>query len=700
MILLMSRIGKILFLLLAAGGVWLLCRRKGAGKSFLAVSVILLLIAGLLGEMASKELHPLTDSVTITALGEKSEDASADSVFISGFTVDDVEYPAESVQVLEGKWFWAGTDYAWRNELDTRQPEGTTRSITLAIPVGWERSIHFSVNKWRGLAEIRMGDSTQIVDVFTTESVDLGRSETRLLLENQILRLIVFCAVVAAVFCALLAVLPRRDRFFRTCGKYKWQLIYAGIALCQFVFAVHNSGNDCLWADELCEIGWIAESDNVFQSMFSGYVPNPFFGAFFYFWYKLMPYGQRWLLLPMEFMTAAGIFFTGLCAKEIQDGKAGALACVIAALSSALLQDASYEIRRYSFLFCLSAVLVFLYLHRWQHPGQESRKEIVWISVCMVLFSDMHFFGVIYCAVLFCIDVYFYFKKRIRLRCIVPYIASAVAYLPVLISAYSSGMSEKKWEWMAKPTVSSLRTLINYLCGNEGIVPAMLFLGVAWAVFCVLPGAVKQTSQASKREFPFYLLVLMAGNIAVVYVYGHINPSFTIWVERYFLSIAPLSFVLAGCGASFLCDILGMKSGLKNGSACIAAALAILVFHASIPSLLSTKDAVRQNYRGAADWLYSKANWIYNDDTLVLYTGNVEELDGWNEYYLTRQGRRDPIRIACMTEFDLDDLKEYQRVCVMYQHRAASQKLQNALASEFELEEARSAEKIDVYVKA
>lgn len=39
--------------------------------------------------------------------------------------------------------------YCWRPETDGRQPEGTVRSVTLEIPVSWDRTVNFFSNEWR-----------------------------------------------------------------------------------------------------------------------------------------------------------------------------------------------------------------------------------------------------------------------------------------------------------------------------------------------------------------------------------------------------------------------------------------------------------------------------------------------------------------------------------------------------------------------
>lgn len=134
---------------------------------------------------------PLTDQVTLTALGEKQAEASGVEVYLDGFTVDGKQYSAgENLKIESGHWFWNGDAYCWRIETDFRQPDGMNRTIEVSIPVGAERTLDFQGDIWRGFVEIASVEGTQIFDTYSevgqVVSVSIGSSQTHMLVLDQL----------------------------------------------------------------------------------------------------------------------------------------------------------------------------------------------------------------------------------------------------------------------------------------------------------------------------------------------------------------------------------------------------------------------------------------------------------------------------------------------------------------------------------
>ena len=145
-------------------------------------------------------LPPLTDTVTLTALGEKREEARGMEVYLNGYTIDGEEYLAgKSLEIESGHWFWSGETYAWRPETDSRQPDGMTRTVVLKIPVGWDRTLNFSSSEWRGLVQIDDGYNVWVDDTYAEKSsikvVQIAKSEIGVLLANQVRYVAVYTAI-------------------------------------------------------------------------------------------------------------------------------------------------------------------------------------------------------------------------------------------------------------------------------------------------------------------------------------------------------------------------------------------------------------------------------------------------------------------------------------------------------------------------
>ena len=137
---------------------------KQKEKSLMAGLLVCIVLAAIISN-GILNLVPLpTNEVVITATGEKNENAKNNEVNIINYIVSGEEYAIKNP--TEGKWFWKGDVYMWRNENDSRQPAGTTRSITLNIPYGQERAIQFGLSEWNGIVEVTYNGESNRYDLF------------------------------------------------------------------------------------------------------------------------------------------------------------------------------------------------------------------------------------------------------------------------------------------------------------------------------------------------------------------------------------------------------------------------------------------------------------------------------------------------------------------------------------------------------
>ena len=92
---------------------------KRLDKKQLIFFSILVMIFACCANYMSNLLPPLTDTITLTALGEKQEEAKGMEVYLNGYTIDGEEYLAgKSLDIESGHWFWSGETYAWRPETE------------------------------------------------------------------------------------------------------------------------------------------------------------------------------------------------------------------------------------------------------------------------------------------------------------------------------------------------------------------------------------------------------------------------------------------------------------------------------------------------------------------------------------------------------------------------------------------------------
>lgn len=705
MILLAAKVMKVLLFLAAVLVGYVLFRKRLSARELVCLGV-LTVVAAIAANNAAGLLPPLTDQVTLTALGERREEAQKEEVLLDGYTVDDEEFIAgKSLEIEEGHWFWYGESYCWRIETDPRQPEGVTRTVVLRIPVGWVRTLNFNGSVWRGKVQITAGGNTWIKDTYAEESrtisEGIGSSEKAVLILNQARYLMLYTAVLLGLSVLAAAAVIKNRKLLDFCRRHRGPVIFAAIAVGQFLIALHFSGVDGFWYDELYEIGWSVEKTSLLDRAFSSSAPLPIFGTIFALWYPIAPYGEQWLLLLSEIGTAVGVFFVGMCGKEYEGDRTGILASLCAAGSGVLLTQCSYENRNYAFYFASSAVLLYLYLRSYRETYQKNPRNIFLMSAVMIFFAGMHWHAVVHCIALFLIDVIAYFRFNMRNRSIIPYLAAAISYIPNIIYVLRTRrVFNLNFEWHRVPSWESVVELISYLAGNSDLLVGMFLLGasVLLSSFVLYRVNVSRNSRTLRIYIPALLIAIV---VTFFVIYGTINPKATLWQPRYFCDLFPCFFVLCGFGAATLSDwICKGHSAARHASSAMLLFSCLLILHFQTSYITAAGEKVKENYRGAADYLYEQANYIYNDTTLVLSADPSTVVTGWNEYYLTRQGRRDVINVASRYATSAETLLQYDRIYVLRLHSSYLDEPQkNVLDESYKKIDERTNYRIAVYQK-
>jgi len=654
--------------------------RKQMPKLVLWAMTAGILICAVAANHVASFLPPMTDIVTLTALGEKQAASGGMEVYLSGYTVDGEKFVSgKSLEIKEGHWFWSGETYAWRPETDTRQPDGVTRTVVLEIPVGWNRTLDFSSNQWRGKVEICAGGETWVIDTYSekggTVSEPIAQSQDTVLNLNQLRYFVLFVVLLTVVIAVAFAIARRLDVLSAFIKRNRWPLIYAAISIAQLLLAMKYAGIDCFWLDELIEIAWSTEANNLLERMFIGYAPLPIYYLFLHLWYSIAPYGEAWLLLPMEIATAIGIFFTGLIARECAGNHAGLFSSAFVAVSYHVMYQCSYEIRSYAFYFMFAAILLFLYIKRLKMANHESGKIIAMLSIAMLLFAGMHYHAVVQCIMLFIVDCMLALKKRIRLRCFLPYFVAGASYIPNVIYIISTHFINnfRADGWQPVPGIGEVNKLFLKLAGNSEALIVLFLVSVSIITAVMYANYTEKKEKEIEEEFlckvPLFIVV---GVLSFFIIYGnYINPKASLWNERYFVDLIPSFYVLCGIGAASLSAIFSEsipKNRLYKTSVFVF--LLLLIIPSSLGETVQTAKKVRQPYRQAADWIYTQSNTIFNENTLILTTDWPDVVPGWMEYYVQRQGRRDPLLVISQEEIG-DELLNYDRIYLMALHRSS-----------------------------
>lgn len=697
---------KVLLVMACAVGMFLLLRKQ-CDKRWLALCLtcVTVLAAAYVGQQVSKAVSPLTDVVTVTAVGEKNPEASSLAVSLSGYTVDGIKYPVENA--IEGKWFWYGDNLMWRAESNPNQPAGTTRSVQVTVPVGRDRTVNFPTNKWRGIATVQFDGEEQTIDLYSeknsTVKVEIASSDNGLLALNALRILAVFAVFLfcfAALVSTILYLWLKNPETLKARFSSRFWIIYAAIAAVSLLHMFLLGGEEGFWQDELSSISSYIEGKSLVDTLFvthESYYPSIFSRAIMSWWYSIAPYGEQFLLIPMMICTALGGFFTALAAEKVANRRVGLLTCIFSAFSYPISYYCGMEARTYAFLYCMCALMLFSFFAKNERTlnGQSPLKHEILFGASVFLAAASHVFGVFLACLLFVVDGILWFAKKVKLRFAIPYVSAALVFSPWIYNMFCCNVLSKSEAFQETPSSQKVIDLLEMLSGEQKVAFYLLLFACCFA----LVSAVRRRKEPSVAALaPLVPVWLLAGLICGIYFYGiYINPDATMWVNRYFVVLFPAASILICCAADEIFHLLSQKT--------VRDAVILLVvcqFVFSSHSLLKKDISVeRQTFKDTADWLYkdAQAEDVYKKSTAIVACAWPNNIAGWKEYYLEEQGRRDPLNVISMESIKEDTLDPYKTLYVYYEVRQPNAKLQAVLDEEFELISHNEKNEVKIYAR-
>lgn len=618
------------------------------------------------------DLTEVTDVIKVQALSQKNEAAGNDEILIAGVTVD---HEFQTLQKpVNGKWFLVWNDYyMWRSEQDGRRPAGVTNEIEVSIPVGEDRKITFITDEWKGKVQIECLGERQIIDTYSamSSSIDvlLPPSNMQSLVVQMVLHIVLFASLVFAAFKIISSNLFVKMTQKRTSSGY-YCVINVAILLIALFVMIAFSDRDSLWNDEIYQIGYsVTPYGNPFYQLFIAHeLYYPSLGdAILSFWYNIIPFGEKWVLIPLEIATVAGIYVLSLTVKKLYGERASILATVLGATNTNLLFQSGYEFRSYGFLFLFCSIALYVYTDLRANDNITAKKIAV-MAIALWLPASLHIYGVFFSTGLVLTDFALMAMKRLSVKWFVSYIITGVLYLPWIYNMICFGATSLEATWQVTPSLNALNSLINYLAGWNTLFLFLMILGAVLASINIIVRVYNGREFIPAEIAP---LVSWAFTIAFVYLYGtFVNPNATMWMERYFVGLFVCTILYAAFAADELCKIFKKKELIL--AVCITVSCTNGVRMAQ--TLSQQSPTGYQHFREAADWLYSQVNTIYNDTTLTLYTPDAL-LRGWEDFYLTRKGLRDKIDVVSVYERELtsEDLAGKELVYVYYEHMGLSE---------------------------
>lgn len=476
------------------------------------------------------------------------------------------------------------------------------------------------------------------------------------------------------------------------CKKNDFILICMLIALINLVFAIRVSGRQSLAFDEICMIGFVSKKlslGGILNFYLTREVTNlPLFALFAALWYRIVPYGEMYLLLFTEICTYAGIVILALAGKEYRGKTAGYFTCVLATISSTIMLRCSLEFRAYAFLFLFGAITLFYYLKRYRNFGNETKSDIVKIGISMTFLAYSHYFGCLLIVGLFCGDFVLFLLKKIKWQNILSYIMAGGLLLPWFLAMLINKEKSISEFWPKAPNLASIPEIIRFALSNDEILFVFFIVAIGLVLAKIIIGLQNKIYDFKKNAAEAVLLIAVFFVVGSSFIYSaYINYLGGVWVEKYFVSIIPPMLLVIGFT---LDELINLMVAEKTARVKLSLALSVfLIMYVGIGNLYyDVKDYMAtwlDPYREVRDYCVNEGD-AYDASTLIIVT-NVEYMaDAYNEYYFGYAGKGKEARVV--SEYDenlFEELSSTNRVYLFEVRHEMDKELKEKFEKDFGL---------------
>ena len=414
MILMTVRVIKILsFCAAIFGGLYFL-RGKIIKKNLIYYLIVNIAFA-VFANMVAGAIPQKTDRVTLTVLGEQQEEATDTEVWLQGYTIDKKPYVArESLKITDGYWFWIGDAYCWIQKADLNQEEEATRTISIEIPVGWERTLDFKSSKLQSMVEISIGNESWIEDTYEeaneTHHAEIGRSSTSSLILNGMREIAVYLVVLLILVMIELFIMKSLCLQKTSRLEYiqrNWDIaVYILLSIFTFIFLQKIDPNsEHFYYDQVVTLGHMLEEsigDTIEHFASVSNVAPPLNAIIMHFWLKVASHTIRSVCAIPNIYIALAIFLFGLFGRKII-GKVSALFTVSIAATSLPLLENGNDLRDYSLVILAVVCGVFGFAADRQ-LGRNIKRDIYYgLSLAFLAYSNYH--AIVLCFAFFSLPV-------------------------------------------------------------------------------------------------------------------------------------------------------------------------------------------------------------------------------------------------------------------------------------------------------
>ncbi len=430
--------------------------------------------------------------------------------------------------------------------------------------------------------------------------------------------------------------------------------------------------------DELYTIGFISEKNTVtdlFRVFFTDEVTNPpLYDLFMYFWYRIVPWGEGWMLFPnLVFFIIGLLSISILLLKYTKNVRNTLFIFVVSWLNPGTFEYMLYYLRSYSMVFMLSGVALL-----WHDKCEDdsTSKNVVLYGLILTCLSLTHYFGAIVTLAFGIFDLVNIVIKKKEWKHFLAYVFAGMATGSYLFIALMHRTKNIASFWPPAPGIKDIWNLFcAFLMNRYGVLAFAAVIVVFIVSYFAVPESKTQRCVPSALLISFFAIVF---TVILTFTYSaFINPNGSIIVQKYFWVLVPeILFVFAFC-LDHACTILRDKlvritdkekeidKIFVVGFLLCLVCFSVLLMGRKVFKRLRVQIVTEPVNKNMAEYLQNEVD--PKSGCVLAYKrsdsqwdGSDYPLDGFKEYYLS--GKAADIEFTCDTE----EAKKYNKVCLWY----------------------------------
>lgn len=495
------------------------------------------------------------------------------------------------------------------------------------------------------------------------------------------------------------------------------------------VFSFVNGNCQSFWADEIASIGFIRNGLSLSEIMDTYlHIENnlPLYPLILYVVYRIMPYGEKFLLIPSILFCLIGIVLLAMSVAKLRGKRAGFIALCMGTSSGILIWQAAWEIRCYALAFMLSNLVLYAYIKKSIKPN---KKNLILYSVSMAFFFWTHWFAVVLLAFYGIVDFVLVILKKISWKQLFAYVPGCLIYFPWLFLSfyYKSWGLEDYWgdvpQWK-----NMVWTILFYLNGNRVLWYLCLITGAVLFICAIRWLRRPYSEEKTKVMLKAFCVAAISWMIGLIFIISrYLAPSSSLYVERYFTVVQPHILIVTALGLDLILDLADkIKKGevkflavpekawiSKAAAWVVQTAVVVLLVVSFAVCYRNEYVAVRkpfEPYREAAEYMIGEKG-IWDEKSLFIGSNRFCMLDGFVHYYFEKRGYEPPANITGSmvlseqesrfygdyTQFSEDELLSYERIYCLRIHMGVDEELQQFLDAHYRLIENSDENGIEIW---